>query len=136
MQHEKFFVRANDEGTHGGSWRNGFGNGVTLKNLGYGKHVRRHVIRQGFLQLRQGVVSGKNRAGANSSMAGCGDIVFHIAHKEGLFRSQFVFFQDAVDGISFVWDPGVGFPKEMIHAEAPGLVLKIGFVDGAQEKDR
>jgi len=40
-----------------------------------------------------------------------------------------------MDGIPLVGDAGIGFPKEVTDAEAAGLVLKIGLVDGAEEEN-
>jgi hypothetical protein len=93
------------------------------------------VVGQGFLELGEGVVAGEDGAGADATVAGGGDIVLHVADEEGLFRAEVVVFENAVDGVPLVGHTGIGLAKEVVHAQAAGLVLEVGLVDGAEEKD-
>jgi hypothetical protein len=61
--------------------------------------------------------------------------VFHIPDKKGLFRPEVVVLENPVDGVTLVGDARIGLAKEVVYAEAAGLVLKVGLVDGAEEKD-
>jgi hypothetical protein len=92
------------------------------------------VVGQGFLEFGEGVVSGENGAGTDTAVPGGGDIVFHIADKKGLLGTKIVFLEDPVDGIALVGNPGVGLAKEVVYAKATGLVLEVGFMDGAEKK--
>jgi hypothetical protein len=134
VKHEKLFIGADDEGSDCGDGGKGLRNGVALEDLGDGKHVRRDMVGQGFLKLGKGVVAGEDGAGADATVAGGGDIVLHIADQKGLFRAEVVVLENAVDGIPLVGDTGIGLAEEVVHAEAAGLVLKIGLVNGAEEK--
>lgn len=104
---------------------------MTLKKFGDSKHVRRDVVGQGFLKFSKGIVSGEDGAGSNSPVARGGHVVFHISDEKSLFGAQMVVLENPMDGVPLVRHPGVGLPEKVIHAQAPGLILKVRLVDGA-----
>ena len=44
--------------------------------------------------------------------------------------------ENAVDGVPFIGHAGIGFAEEMVHTQTTGLVLEVGLVNGAEEKNR
>jgi len=135
VEHKEFFIGADDEGANGGNGGKGFRNGVAFKEFGDSKHVRGDMVGQSFLEFGEGVVAGEDSAGADAAVAGGGDVVIHVANKEGLFRPEIVIFENAVDGIPFVGHAGIGFAEEVVHAQTAGLVLEVGLVNGAEKKN-
>jgi len=61
--------------------------------------------------------------------------MLHITNEESFLGAEPVIPEDAVDGVPLVGNAGVGLAEEVVHAEAAGLVFKIGLVDGAEEED-
>jgi hypothetical protein len=62
--------------------------------------------------------------------------MLHVADEEGLFRPEVMILENAVDGVPFIGHAGIGLAKEVVHAQASGLVIEVGLVNGAKKKDR